>query len=661
MTSSYTNNVSAFVRSVATNFLGQEEYQEQERTLSDMFDPVDLGKNATGRHKRSHNAHKHLRRNNSTGTAQTDNDSAWLYSGYGETAMDDFSETDDETIQWQDDINESPSQFQCFPNNKAEIASIKSARKKKKRKRHSKTTKHNRKKHRMCDTTTVALLALCIVLSAILVIMLRIVDPFRINTNTINTSINGTDVDESTTQQPSNFMVPTMAPIISPQSSARLPTKSPVNKAAVSDSTNINIKSDVPSLSMGPMVGHTTHDSVTLWAYHEFTDDAIEILIYDYDSDVLLQKINFDSSRSDRNNAFLETIQGLQPSTSYKYGMHVRDERVGKGSFTTAPAPNSNNGTQFDYVLASCINYRQYQNQIVWDVIADKLGGKYPDFSILAGDTVYLQEGVDVTNENGVIFDRLWTRNREQRNEPHFADFIAHVPTYATWNDHEYGNNNANKDQKGKGNSLRAWESLWPNPGYGDKDTDDGVYYSFYWGDVHYIVTDDHWYRDPSQKNRLGSKQTEWMENELINSKGTFKVIVIGSDIMERGWETDLDNIGTIVRENRINGVLFHAGDIHRNEYKEMITGGFPYPVKQITSSGIAKVWRRPFVHIRVDTKLYDPSMTAYFYGASSTAQITSWTNDPSLKCSSIVGIDRSKEHTCTETIRLSDLTVPLI
>jgi len=246
------------------------------------------------------------------------------------------------------------------------------------------------------------------------------------------------------------------------------------------------------------------------------------------------------------------------------------------------------------------------------------------------------------------------------------------------------GTNKCNKNQKGKLNSLKAWESLWANPGYGiidsdgtancdgdgEGDGDDGVFYSFYWGDVHFIVTDDHWYRDPDTKNRLGTIQTEWVAQELINSSGTFKVIVIGSDIMQRNWSSDLHNIGKVVRENSINGVIFHAGDIHRNEYKRKRHGKhvFPYPVTQITSSGIAKVWRRPFVHIKVDTTIDDPSMTAYFYGATSKTYNDNdpdltWKNDPNLKCGNVPSRftddeTRDKEHTCTEMIRLSDLSV---
>ncbi|OEU14373.1 hypothetical protein FRACYDRAFT_240914 [Fragilariopsis cylindrus CCMP1102] len=420
------------------------------------------------------------------------------------------------------------------------------------------------------------------------------------------------------------------------------------------DSTN-NDGVVVPPLAMGPMVGHTTYNSVTLWAYHEWEDYTMEILLYDSDDTVgLIRKIDMVSPIKERNNAIIAVVEDLQANTEYKYGMHINGERVGKGSFRTAPLPFGS--SKFDYVLTSCMNHRAFKNQIVWEEISKVLGGRYPDFTMLAGDTVYLQEGVDVTDEDGVIYDRVWFRNQEQRNEPHFANFISNTPIYSTWNDHEYGSNNANYDQKGKENSIRAWEDLWPNPGFGDDNTDDGVYYSYYWGDVHYIVTDDHWYRNPVTNNRLGTKQTEWIRQELINSRGIFKIIVIGSDIMQRDWDSDLTNIGDIVRENSINGVIFHAGDIHRNEYRRVETGGFPYPVTQITSSGIAKVWRRPFVHIKVDTEDTDPSMTAHFYGAASTADITTWSNDPNLKCSDIIGVDRDKEHTCTETIRLSDL-----
>jgi predicted MPP superfamily phosphohydrolase len=438
-------------------------------------------------------------------------------------------------------------------------------------------------------------------------------------------------------------------------------------------------------LDMGPMVGHTTHDSVTLWAYYVrpaiylFEENyVLEILLYD--SDGWVTSIDEVEPDWQRNNAVFATLTNLEALRMYRYEMRILGQMVGSGSFKTASAPPlpttegggrnlQTTGTSFEYVLASCMDRSEQPIQNVWDAIptinAD--GTKdYPDFAILAGDTIYLQEGIDIVDFWGVRFDRYWYRNREQRTEPHFAEFVANTPIYAVWNNHDYGAEVANMAQAGKEESLRAWKSLWPNPDYpgssssNNNNSNNGIYYSFYWGDVHYIVTDDHWNRDPFRENRWGTEQTDWITSELLSSRGTFKVIVLGSDILERGWSSDLENIGAVVTEHSINGVLFHAGDIHRNEYKRKPnSGGFPYPITQITSSGIAKVWRKPFAKIAVDTRVDDPMITVRFFGAATMEEDTTWTNDPDLVCSAIGGVDdREKEHSCTETIRLSDLSV---
>ena len=353
---------------------------------------------------------------------------------------------------------------------------------------------------------------------------------------------------------------------------------------------------------------------------------------------------------------------------------------VPTGSFRTAPDLNKTRkeGYKFDYVLASCMNWRQQKDQPVWEkgIIDTAFKGKYPDLAILAGDTIYLHHDSDIDNEKGVKYDRVWYRHYQQRQEQHFAKFIANVPTYSTWNDHDYGENNTDRNQKGKGVSLKAWKSLWANPGYASNNPDDGVYYSLYWGpDVQFIVTDDHWDKNNQKKNRLGGKQTQWIENELIKSTAIFKIIVIGSDIMDNAYDDDLKNIGKIITKYKISGVLFNAGDIHRNEFKQKSNNSImPYPITQITSSGIAKSWRLSFVHIAVDTTKSDPQLTAYFYQISDKSPKDKdknpfkhkWINDRKLKCSDLflsVGykdkenIQRHKENTCTETIKLSQLT----
>ena len=452
-------------------------------------------------------------------------------------------------------------------------------------------------------------------------------------------------------------------------------------------------------LEMGPMIGYTTHDSVTLWAYYETPpedDYVLEILLYDADG--WFRTIDEATPDRNRNNAIFVTLIDLEALTTYRYEMRIMGKIVGSGAFRTAPPPSSNQrrnrkrrqlqhheaplgdsdstyypGSTFEYILASSMDLSEQPIQKAWEAIPTTEGMKvYPDFALLAGNTIYLDEDTDFDpNNRAVRFDRYWQRSMEQRNEPRFADFVANTPIYAVWNDHDYGTQDATKDQSGKEESLRAWNALWPNPkssgnsnqyngqNYYEIHNVDGIFYSFYWGDVHYIVTDDRWNRDPYRQNRWGIEQTNWIRSELVSSSGIFKVIVLGSDVTERGYETDLENIGMTIRDHSIEGVLFHAGDNHRNEYKRLDTGVLPYPVTQITSSGIAKVWRKPFVKISVDTTVADPTMTARFFGATSMDEAApNWSNDPSLVCSNIEGMDRDKEHSCTQTIRLSDLKV---
>mmetsp|Transcript_2693 Transcript_2693/g.3817 ORF Transcript_2693/g.3817 Transcript_2693/m.3817 type:complete len:1282 (-) Transcript_2693:194-4039(-) len=431
--------------------------------------------------------------------------------------------------------------------------------------------------------------------------------------------------------------------------------------------------SDIES---GPMVGHTTYHSATLWAYHGGPDASTTTMLLAYapSNDVSQTQVVDMPPRSTQNNAALATIYHLTPNTRYSYELRMADSTsiggikvIARGHFKTAPpqppleststsTSRINSPVKFDYLLTSCMNieaHKGYPEQPVWDHVLEK----NPDFSIMAGDTVYLTEEDWTSDTREVIYDRVWYRNMKQRSDPHFARVIGSFPTYAAWDDHEYGSNNAEKNQPGKDNSLKAFRDVWANPGYGTPEIR-GNFYDYYWGDVHFIVLDNRWYRDRNQQTQLGSAQKNWLYDKLRNSRGTFKVIVSGCDIMEAGYGRDVDEIGRVVRDNNIYGVIFNAGDIHRNEFKQMENGNWPYPVTQYSSSGIARDnWMRPWSIIKVNTELADPEITAHFYGADSEALNSTWSNDPNLRCSSIQEVDLSKEARCTETIRLSDLT----
>jgi alkaline phosphatase D len=358
------------------------------------------------------------------------------------------------------------------------------------------------------------------------------------------------------------------------------------------------------------------------------------------------------------NGAAIVEIVDLESNTRYKYEIRrddVVNELLATGEFRTAPPLDD--PVVFDYLLASCMNVRSrkgFPEQPVWDVIRAE---RDLDFAILAGDNVYLNDG-DWTAQGGVQFDRVWYRHVLQRRETHFAHFIAKVPIFSSWDDHDYGANDSNKNQLGKNNSLYAFKNLWANPSYGTDDIP-GIFYTFSRGDVQFFVMDNRYHRDNNSGSQFGTAQKEWLYDQLQRSTATFKIIVTASSQMERGFSTDVLDIGRVVDQHGISGVLFNTGDIHRNEFKKKSRmGRWPYPVTQITSSGIARVWRRPFALIHVNTQVEDPTIIVSFYGAKDDKDDTSWENDPNLSCSEEVADgDDENEQRCTEVIRLTDLT----
>ena len=246
-------------------------------------------------------------------------------------------------------------------------------------------------------------------------------------------------------------------------------------------------------------------------------------------------------------------------------------------------------------------------------------------------------------------------RYLQQRAERNFARFIKQVPTYGTWDNHDYGHDYGDYVQAGKENSLKAWGHLWPNP-YQGSSYGAGNYYSYSWGDVDFFVLDCRWYRNWDTGILFGSQQLAWLEDKLKSSRATFKILISASDVMEESMSSDLARIGRIVSRHSISGVLFNSGDIHRNQYKSQDIANWPYRVHQFTSSGVAVVWRRNFAIVNVNTALSNPEITVQFHSAVSSSSNPDWQNDRNLVCSRINGKNRDQESRCTQTIRLSDL-----
>jgi len=161
---------------------------------------------------------------------------------------------------------------------------------------------------------------------------------------------------------------------------------------------------------------------------------------------------------------------------------------------------------------------------------------------------------------------------------PAWQNLVATVPVYATWDDHDYFDNDlwgipagyTKKDQEG------VWEVFrhaWNNPSYGFGDDRRGVFFRTRIGPCDVIMTDERYFRTGKEGSFLGDDQMKWLEAQLLDCKGPFIILSNGtmwSDYVSNGkdswgkWDPKgRERIFNLIEKNRIGGVLLISGDRH--------------------------------------------------------------------------------------------------
>ncbi len=392
--------------------------------------------------------------------------------------------------------------------------------------------------------------------------------------------------------------------------------------------TNNGFAQEVPTSkdydAIGPMVGYTTHNTSTIW-YYAGDGREVELRYGKKGTPSTELKKQPMLPRPQNNFTSLAEITGLVPATNYQYQIWVDGAKAGEGSFSTAPIPHQ--PVEFNYLFASCISLKVSKIQKAWDAILQK----DCDFQMFHGDNVYA---------NSTNHSVLWGHHMEQRSIANYAEVLTQTPTYATWDDHDFGPNNSDGSAAGKEESLRLFKDVWANPSYGLPDAP-GVFYTYMWGDVQYFILDNRYHRTKKgsgpDNTQLGTKQREWLLDGLKNSRAPFKVILSGGSIQRGGekwaeFEVELKTIRNFIRDNKIYGGMFQGGDVHivyfkkyddnaQDEFHDKVRPAMlqyetemGYPVYDIISSGVAKHVKRPWSIVNVNTQLADPTMTFHFY-----------------------------------------------
>jgi alkaline phosphatase D len=237
----------------------------------------------------------------------------------------------------------------------------------------------------------------------------------------------------------------------------------------------------------------------------------------------------------------------------------------------------------FRFVIGSCA----YINDLPYDRPGEPYGGEYgifeaiaqqrPDFMLWLGDNIYLREP-DWNSETGILY-----RYTHTRRLPELQRLWRACPHYATWDDHDFGPNDADRSFWNAAAARRAFCLFWPNPSYGVPAAPEGITTFFEWSDAEFFLLDNRTYRAPNKRKTgdrsfLGSAQLEWLIDALKSSRATFKFVACGGQILNTsqgyenmiGYAEERERLLRRIEEEGISGVVFLSGDRHFSEISRL-------------------------------------------------------------------------------------------
>tara|TARA_Y100001954_G_scaffold188062_1_gene201382 strand:- start:1919 stop:2983 length:1065 start_codon:yes stop_codon:yes gene_type:complete len=280
--------------------------------------------------------------------------------------------------------------------------------------------------------------------------------------------------------------------------------------------------------------------------------------------------------------------------------------------------------------FGSCNN--QNKKQTMWETIKKD----HPKLFIFLGDNVYADtENMETMRSR---YNDLWTNSS-------FESFRKQVPILATWDDHDYGANDAGMEYPQKEESKNIFLDFFDPINEKRRYQNGGIYTSYLLGPegkrTHIILLDSRWSRSQLKKhnffsslfrqvkgmgpyrpsNKLGSSilgkdQWNWLEKEF-NKKADLRIVGTSIQALAEftGWESwaniphERSKLLALIKKFSKTPTFLISGDVHRGEMAQVkLENGLS--VLEVTSSGLTHATRRvpPNKH-----RLYKPILKPHF------------------------------------------------
>lgn len=319
--------------------------------------------------------------------------------------------------------------------------------------------------------------------------------------------------------------------------------------------------------------------------------------------------------------------------------------------------------------FGSCVN----QDKPV--PLFDAITAAKPELLLMIGDNMYADLDRSVKVTPAVIREKY----ELMAKVPSFVKLKAACPKIlGTWDDHDYGRNDAGADWEHKDAAQKEFHDFFGTPANDPRRAQKGIYHAETFGPVgkrvQVIMLDTRYFRSPLKKGKfdtatritpylpntdegatmLGEEQWKWLEEQLKKPAEVRLLVssiqVISDEHPFEKWTTipkERERLYALLNSTGASGVLILSGDRHLADIS-VDTKALSYPLYDITSSGFnqgSKNWRAPEVNSK--------RVAGMPYGDNFGFITIDWTDDPRI---GVQIRDEDGDATCGFKVRLSTL-----
>lgn len=244
--------------------------------------------------------------------------------------------------------------------------------------------------------------------------------------------------------------------------------------------------------------------------------------------------------------------------------------------------------------------------------ILDVITGQAPQLMLMLGDNVY----ADAEDEATLREAYAALGRREE-----YARLRAVAPVLATWDDHDYGRNDAGAEYPLRDVSQRMMLDFFGEPEGSPRWQRPGVYHAETFGPpgrrVQVILLDTRYFRsalrrgpisghyarsDEPHATLLGTAQWEWLAEQL-RRPAELRLLVSSIQLVAQGhdyerWDAlphERARLLALVEQTHAAGVVVLSGDRHHAELSVLEGSAVGYPLHDLTSSSLNQPKAGPY------------------------------------------------------------------